>query len=266
MAKTLVLSPRYTPDSIALSIVALEMGWTVERLQSWRPPTHLCNREVVPYGEPLFAAVVADTLQLVLIEPRLSWVAEIPFDLRQRNVQFTNFATARTQDHRSFIKPADDKCFPARVYESGTDLPSGGLEGSTPVLISDPVSWEIEFRCFVLEQQIAALSIYSRKGELAEDEYGNWPAADSESREAAQFANRVLHDARLGFPPAGVLDIGIIQNRGWAVVEANACWGAGVYGCDPRRVLETLSRACRRKNDLSESDRPWIVDRSQRTA
>src|SRR2546430_13132586 len=48
-----------SPDSITLSTVALEMGWIVERLQSWQPPTHLFNRAVLPYGEPLFAAVVA---------------------------------------------------------------------------------------------------------------------------------------------------------------------------------------------------------------
>src|SRR6266700_3870164 len=266
MEKTLVLSPRYTSDSIALNTVAIETGWTVERLQSWRPPAHLFNREVVPYGEPLFAAVVADTLQHILIEPRLAWVAEIPLDFRQRDVQFTNLATARTQGRRSFIKPADDKCFPARIYESGSDLPFDGLEGSIPVLISEPVSWEIEFRCFVLEQQVAALSVYSRKGELAEDERGNWPAADSELQEAVLFANSVLHDARFGFPPAGVLDIGIIRNRGWAVVEANACWGSGIYGCNPRGVLETLSRSCCRKDGLPESDQRWTVDRSKANA
>src|ERR1700694_2112454 len=122
MEKTLVLSPRYTPDSIALRNAALEIGWAVERLQSWRPPAHLREREAVPYGEPLFAAVVADALQLALIEPSLSWLAELPLDLRQRDVQFTDLTTARKQERRCFMKPADDKCFPAKVYESGIEL------------------------------------------------------------------------------------------------------------------------------------------------
>lgn len=263
MKKTLLLSPRYTPDSIALRDAALEMGWSVERLRSWRPPAHFSGRDVVPYGEPLFAAVVADSLQLALIEPRLSWVAEIPFEFSQREIRFANLATARTLDRRSFIKPADDKCFAAKVYNSGGELPSHDvLVGSIPVLISEPVSWEIEFRCFVLESRVVSLSVYSRRGDLAEAEDGRWPASDSESREAAEFAGIVLHDTRIAFPPAGVLDVGVIKGRGWAVVEANACWGSGIYGCDPHKVLETLSRACIRRIALKDADRRWVVERT----
>jgi hypothetical protein len=38
------------------------MGWGVERLSSWRVPDWLKGQDVVLYGEPLFAAVVADEL------------------------------------------------------------------------------------------------------------------------------------------------------------------------------------------------------------
>jgi hypothetical protein len=263
MSKTLVLSPRYTPDSVALRDAALESGWAVERLQSWRAPEHLLGRDVVPYGEPLFAAVIADTLQLALIETRLSWVAELPFDLRRRELESTNLAAARAIGRRSFIKPADDKCFRAQVYNSGAELPANDvLAGTTPVLISEPVAWEIEFRCFVLEQKVATLSVYSRQGELAEAEDGSWPALVSESNEALTFASDVLQDTRVNFPPATVLDVGRIQDRGWAVVEANACWGSGIYGCDPRRVLNTLSRACVKRSDLTDADRQWVIDRA----
>jgi ATP-grasp domain, R2K clade family 2 len=267
MAKTLILSPRFTPDSMALRNAALELGWGVERLRTWRPPDELVGRDVVPYGEPLFAAVVADALQLALIEPQLSWVAELPFDLRRRELQFTNLAAARNVDHPAFIKPADDKCFQARVYAMGSELPEiESLGAMSPVLVSGPVSWESEFRCFVLEKRVAAMSIYSRNGDLAETEDGNWPASPSESKDALDFANLVLHDARVTFPPAGVLDVGVISDRGWAVVEANACWGAGIYGCDPRSVLETLARACVKRSALAEADRRWVVARSNAIA
>ncbi|MEP0802688.1 hypothetical protein NDI37_21395 [Funiculus sociatus GB2-A5] len=39
------------------------------------------------------------------------------------------------------------------------------------------------------------------------------------------------------------MDVGVIQGRGWAVVEQNAAWGAGLYGCDPIEVLEVLRYA-----------------------
>ena len=263
MAKTLILSPRFTPDSMALRNAALELGWDVERLRTWRPPNALLGRDAVPYGEPLFAAVVADALQLALIEPQLSWVAGLPFDFRRRDVQFTNLAAARTIDRPAFIKPADDKCFQARVYTMGSELPeSESLSAMSPVLVSDPVYWESEFRCFVLERRVVAISIYSRSGDLVETGDGNWPASASESQGALDFAELLLQDARVTFPPAGVLDIGIIRDRGWAVVEANACWGAGIYGCNPSSVLQTLARACVQRAALAEADRQWVITRS----
>jgi len=59
---TLVLPPRFTPDTIAVGHAAAAVGWEVERLPSWRAPEWLRGQDVVLYGEPLFAAVVADEL------------------------------------------------------------------------------------------------------------------------------------------------------------------------------------------------------------
>lgn len=261
--KTLVLSPRYTTDSIALRNAAVELGWGVERLQTWRATPQLSGQDVVPYGEPLFAAVIAEALQLALIEPRLSWVAEIPTDLKCRDIKFSNFAAAKAVDHASFMKPADDKCFQARVYTSGAELPEIDAIGAmSPVLIAEPVVWECEYRCFVLEKRVATLSIYARNGDIAETPDGEWPVLPGEIRDAIEFAQRVLQDERVSFTPAGVLDVGVIRDRGWAVVEANACWGAGIYGCDPRLVLETLARACVKRAALAEADREWVRART----
>ncbi len=43
---------------------------------------------------------------------------------------------------------------------------------------------------------------------------------------ASKFANSVLNSVPC--PSALVLDVGIIKGRGWAVVEPNECWGAGI--------------------------------------
>ena len=50
----------------------------------------------------------------------------------------------------------------------------------------------------------------------------------------------MLSDARVDLPRATVIDVGTIAGRGWAVVEQNAAWGSGLYGCDPEQVLEVL--------------------------
>ena len=60
---------------------------------------------------------------------------------------------------------------------------------------------------------------------------------DAEMADAEAFVKRVLADNRVDFPRAVVLDVGVTAGRGWAVVEQNAAWGSGVYGCDPLKVL-----------------------------
>jgi ATP-grasp domain, R2K clade family 2 len=258
----LVLPPRYTEDTNALRKAAIDRGWDVERLPSWRAPEWLREREVVLYGEPLFAAVVADSLDVALIEPPFSWLADLPADLTKRKITFATLGEARRLASSRFVKPADDKCFIAKVYESGADLPlPDGVEESTPVLISEPVSWELEFRCFVLDREVRTLSPYLRDGDLVKDEQGRWQASDAEWQEAEAYAREVLADQRVELPPAVVVDVGIIKDKGWAVLEANAAWGSGIYGCDSQRVLETVARCSLPKSEVPEADARWVPKR-----
>ncbi|WP_243490476.1 hypothetical protein [Massilia violaceinigra] len=43
-------------------------------------------------------------------------------------------------------------------------------------------------------------------------------------------------------PAATVVDVGAIAGLGWACVEQNTAWGAGIHGCDPARVPAVLQR------------------------
>src|SRR5438132_7747669 len=144
----LVLAPRYTPDSIALADAAMHVRWEVERLHSWKVPDWLQARnDVVLFGEPLFAAAVGEDLGLSLLEPPLSWLADLPEKYRRREVSFTTLKCARERLQPTFVKPADDKCFIAKVFSSGQELPGETvLPGTTPVLFAEPVKWTVEFR------------------------------------------------------------------------------------------------------------------------
>jgi hypothetical protein len=257
---TLILPPRYTVDSAALWKAAIDADWEVERLQGWRVPPNLAIDDVVLYGEPLFAAIVAEQLNLAMFEPCFQWVAELPSVYRQREVEFANLAKAREQSIPRFIKPADDKCFQARVYQSGKELPGREiLPDDTPVLIAEPVVWEVEYRCFVLERDVETASVYMRSGQLAQDLEGRWLATEAEVAEAIEYAQAVLNDESVALPPAVVLDVGRIAGRGWAVIEANAAWGSGIYGCDPHAVLRVVRRACVKKDKLSEQHKCWVI-------
>ncbi len=47
----------------------------------------------------------------------------------------------------------------------------------------------------------------------------------------------------MDLPRAVVVDVGLIAGRGWAVIEFNAAWGAGLNGCDPEKVLPAILAA-----------------------
>src|SRR5262245_34082461 len=192
---TLLLSARQTDDAQLLWRACIAAKWQVVRVHRWQVPS-LPTTDVVVYGEPLFAQHVAQTLGLRLIEPPLDWLPRLSARWRGRDVRLTTLADARKVTDRAFIKPADEKCFDARVYSSGTELPAPGpLPEDLPVRVQQVVEWTIESRCFVLERKVAAVSTYWRDGKLAKSEDGAWIASDAELNEAADFCENVLRDS-----------------------------------------------------------------------
>ena len=255
------MSSRYSEDSIAMWKAASRAGWKTERLHGWQIPEWLRTEDVVPYGG--FAITSTETLDLGLLEPPLDWLATLPIDYVLRPIQFTTLGEARLHNVRAFIKPADDKCFVAKVYNSGMELPSPELlPDSTAVLISEPVVWEAEFRCFALDGRVLTISPYLRRGVLAKAEDGGWPASDDEENTAIELAERVLADSRVSLPPAVVIDVGLISGRGWAVVEANPAFASGIYGCDPDSVLRVLRRASQKNTVITNEDKKWLISRT----
>jgi hypothetical protein len=255
---TLVLPPRYTEDTQAMWRAAIAAGWDVERLPGWRATENLAGKDVVLYGEPLFSNVVAGSLGIALLDSPPNWLTELPDEYRRRWVRASTLKEARALNERAFIKPAIDKCFPAGVYSSGPSA-SELLDDSMSVLIAEPVRWEVEYRCFVLQRRVLTWSPYFRDGQLTRAEDGSWPAPVVEMENAIRFAQLVLKDGRVRLPNAAVMDVGIIDGRGWAVVETNAAWGSGIYGCDPHEVLKVVQRSCVRRDRLSADDAKWSV-------
>ena len=256
---TLFISPRYTNDSVALWRRGIADGWTVERLQSRTQMPSTTSRSAAVYGEPFFAREVARSMSLALIEPPFEWLTTLPLELGNRKITYTTLAEGRKLTSPAFVKPADDKCFDAQVYTSGSQLPGEDhLDGHAPILISEPVRWLSEFRCFILDGKVETMSVYFRDGELAQTDEETWPATSAELIQAQSFAERVL--STVAAPPAVVLDVGIIDGAGWSVVEANPAWGAGIYGCDPSAVLHVLQRSCVAVEALDDQDRRWVIE------
>ncbi len=231
---TLILTPRFTDDSQQLWRAAESLGWETVRLHGWQLSDDLkAIDQPVVYVEALMAPLVGGQLGLTLREPPENWLSRLPERYRKRMTDLILLEDARKLTDRWHIKPPNNKEFPAGIM-TGSEIPE--YAQGPNVLISEIVNFEKEFRCFVLYQHVRAASIYLRDGILQkENEYQCPP---EELAEAVSFAQIVLSEVRV--PDAVVMDVGYIEGRGWAVIELNAAWGSGLYGCDPAQVLQVL--------------------------
>jgi hypothetical protein len=243
---TLILSNRFSEDSQLLWRTASQLGWNVERLVGWRVPDELRSVvEPVIYVEALMAPVVAEAFGLTFLEPPDDWLPRLPAEFRRREISVSTLAAARNMTEPRFVKPPNDKSFAARVYR-GEELPRE-FDDNMTVLVAEVVSWEKEFRCFLLDGIVRTSSVYLRDGELQRDR--DYAATEAELTQVRQFVSAVASDPRVSLPRAVVIDVGVIRDRGWAVVELNSAWGAGIYGCDPVAVLDILRHASLRNTN-----------------
>jgi hypothetical protein len=242
---TLLLTPRQTEDAQALWRGCVDLGWHVHRVQGWKVP-EVDGADIAVYAEPLLATHIAQTLRLELLDTTSEWLPSVPERWRKRSVQLSTINQARECAEPRFIKSAVGKEFDARVYDSGKSLPCGEMIGdSLPVLVQEIVQWDVEYRCFVCDRAVKAASSYWRLGKEPRDEKGTW--ASDELDEAVDFCNGFLGDPSVPVPDACVIDVGTIRGKGWAVIESNAAWSSGIYGCSGAAVLPVLQRACRPK-------------------
>lgn len=237
---TLVLTSRTGADTQRLWRAAIDRGWNVDRHRGPMLPDSVGPPPYALDTEALDAPHLAQQLGVTLIEPPLDWLARAPANYTQRWVRLTTMGQARTATTPQFAKPPNDKSFEARVYPTGLDLPSDPPDDA-PVLVADPVTWTVEFRCFVRDRRVVTLSPYLRGGILLEQ--SGFAAESLETENAVSFAERLLGDVNVELPNAIVMDVGHILDRGWAVIELNAATSSGIYGCDANAVLDVLQLA-----------------------
>ncbi|MBW3635721.1 MAG: ATP-grasp domain-containing protein [Armatimonadetes bacterium] len=193
MAPTLLLPPRFSDDSNALWRAAIALQWPIERLQGWTVPEELRANQWAIYGESLWANHIAEQLGVHLFEPPLDYLARLPLEQMGRKIEFGTLKAAREMVFPLFVKPAGDKAFEARVYASPDELLAPDFwPEDLPVLTSEVVRWEIEYRCFVLDGKVETASPYWRGEPSTRDESGAYVSPPDELKEAILFANRVL--------------------------------------------------------------------------
>ncbi|MBP3957356.1 ATP-grasp domain-containing protein [Gemmata sp. G18] len=211
----------------------------------------------VVYVTTELAMSTACSLDLALLEPSFDLLTRVPERFLRRHVESATFGDLDRLDGRTFVKPADplDKWFDAGLYSDVRDIRTcGRSRPEAPILLSEPVEWSVEFRYFVLEGKAVAGSPYLAYGRPA----WRWSATASPIPTAGLHVVEGLCAAMEGeLPPAFVVDVGRIDDRGWAVVEFNPVWSAGLLNADARAVLPVLQRATRPRPISHASDQRW---------
>lgn len=246
---TLILSPRYTSDTQALwQAVVKRDDWTVHRAYRYEVPWDIENPCV--YGEMQFCDIIATKLGLNLLEPPDHFLESLPEKFTKRKVELRAHSSLWQVKERKFIKPANDKVFVAGVYEKGEHVPRRYIDPSCPVIVSDVVEFEVEYRCYLLDREVKTLSCYEWPGALHQEN-------PDHRQEVLAFMADLLEEDDLCLPSACVVDVGLIPEEGWAVIEANQAYASGIYHeADAEALLPIIARAASR-GPVRASDAPY---------
>jgi hypothetical protein len=225
---TLLLPESPDPERDAVAVAWEAAGGAVLRVgRFWeRPPVE--SRTARVYGADTFCLVLAEKLDLDLVTPDDRVLATAPEALLHRRLAIVSLATLRPSDFPTFVKPVVPKQFRSGVYAS-LDLlgqETRGLDGATEVIVSEVVAFVAEARAFVCDTVVRTCAVYEGAANVDH---------------AATFAEGVV--MALELPRTCVVDVGLLSDGRWALVECNATWGAGLNGCDAARVVECLAAA-----------------------
>lgn len=245
--KTLITQSRVGKaywEILALQMAARELGWNVEVAPtSWRLNEDYLNQieDGVCYGSQIFCEVICQQTGWKLHQNSFGWLANLPKKFIKRQVSYMTMKEARLISHTAFIKPADDKRFDAKVYPAGEFYPSEEIADDCPVLISEPVNFTHEYRCFVDSSGVKSWSNYLYEGEVANPKL--YHTIPSNAGNPIDFVNNLTKEVK--FSPS-VIDVGLIDGKGWAIVESNPAWASGLYGCDPTEALLVIEQTVER--------------------
>lgn len=224
----LLISDKEDVERDALAAVFESRGGSVHRLgRFWDPPS-FDPATVRVYGADSFCLVLQQKLGFSLCSPDDELLLRVPEPFLKRRLAKQTLADAQAGPLPAFIKPVVPKQFRGAVYRAVDELAEEcrGLPPDTAVMVSEIVKLTAEVRCFVLDNQVLDAAVYEGAADRAD---------------AIRFASEVAQPVAL--PRVVVLDLGYITERGWAVVEFNSAWGAGLNGCDPEKVLPAVLAA-----------------------
>lgn len=187
---------------------------------------------------------------LKLSAPGQAWLSSLDEELTKRKIA-TGLIDEMPNNTPIWAKPAEAKieAIKAGLYTKQA-VEKIAIEENIP--INTKFQWtdsilEVnhEHRFYVVDEEILTGSPYLIDGEV----YHN--TMKSRYYEDAQnFAYYALNQLKENRPKTFTLDIGRNEvTSEWLVIEANPTWSSGIYGANPKLVLDALSLASNEDNE-----------------
>lgn len=214
---------------------AIRRGWSTERVSDVNIQQAIGDRiHVRYYGNTLHASRIADQLPFTFLPLDLTVLASNRWATK-REINLIRLEQLWAINVPLFIKPAQEKWFPARVYQPGEmpvrDEDSGSLP-SDLIYVQDPIDMINEVRCFCLDGKIHTASYY-RIGH----EYCPLGIDDVDRPE---ILDKMVAELAPHYPRGVVLDFAYTDKKEWCFIEPNESWASGIYGCDPEKCLDVV--------------------------
>jgi len=133
-----------------------------------------------------------------------------------RKIWRSTLGEIRRSVEQVFIKPVSEKLFTGFIWRSnmGDQIRMATCEDDTEIWVSEPISLESEYRCFIQDGDIVGVRHYK----------GDWgKAIDRRTVEAAVSAYKDC-------PRAFSLDFGVTSTGQTVLVEVNDGYALGSYG------------------------------------
>ena len=210
-------------------------GLVIKLGKYWVKNDDILFKKLVVYGNQTFSLVLAQIYELELISPDDSLIATLDHKWLKRDVQLTRLENLSSQNFPVFIKPAVPKQFQAAVFQSyaGIESITNGLPGNEPVLVSEVITdIRAEARAYVLNGVIKDIALYEGTGDL---------------EQATRFLESFLAINAKTVPDTVIIDLADSTERGWFLLEFNACWGGGLNNCKAEKVIDCIEAATKNK-------------------
>lgn len=204
-------------------------GGQIKRLgKYWVRDEDLAKQKIAIYGNQAFAFVLAQIYNVELLSPDDTLIARLGNEWTKRTVELKQIDQIVEKDFPIFIKPVIPKIFTAGIFQKIVDFitVTNGLENTEEILVASVVdNIKAEARSFVMDGIVKDIAFYEGSADLTSGH---------------QFVSKFINENKSELPKVAVVDIAFSEDTGWFILEFNACWGAGLNGCQAEKVIDCI--------------------------